>query len=153
MNKKLKSEKTKREIHLESVVSDPAGKEGGGCRLGSLIPLSRLADPIPPVRVAAFQWTPSLRRRSRTGGTRDPADEERIGGLRWHSWPGVIFERRTFQWQRHAAGDLRWKVGGGAGTGTVPFLVDSSLLASQTLFLYTFSLFFSIKYKLTNEGL
>jgi hypothetical protein len=144
MNKKLKSKKTKTEIHLESVVSDPAGKEGGGCRLGSLIPLSRLADPIPPVRrAAAFQRTPLLRRRSRTGGARDPADEERIEGLRWHNWRGVIFGRRAFEWQRHAAADLRWKVGGGAGI--VPFLVDSSLLASPTLFQYTFSLFFFYK--------
>jgi hypothetical protein len=47
-----------------------------------------------------------------------------------------------------AWGDLweeafEWQIGGGADT--VPFLVDSFLLASQTLFLYTFSFFFFYK--------
>jgi hypothetical protein len=44
-------------------------------------------------------------------GGQDPADEEAIGGLRWQSCCGVVFRRRAFEREGHAAAVLRWKVG------------------------------------------
>jgi hypothetical protein len=93
MNKKLKSEKTKREIltHLEPPISPArrvvAADSDPSVETGRSDPSTEESGSV--------QRTPSRRRkipgRRRTGS----ADEERIEGLRWH---GVIFGRRAFEW-------------------------------------------------------
>jgi hypothetical protein len=53
----------------------------------------------------------------------------------------VIFGRRAFEREGHAAADLCWKVGGGAAAGAMSFLVASIPFSLDGLCFFTGFLF------------